>query len=79
MNWIKKNTKLFLLASLTLGLGPFFPEPHILGKIKWIIGGAEGMQLMDWLDFLMYSTPWFLLIISLLLSCLLYTSDAADE
>ena len=36
-----------LIASLTLGLAPFSPEPHIWGKLKWILGGANGMQLMD--------------------------------
>jgi|TARA_B110000211_G_scaffold66948_1_gene77356 hypothetical protein len=37
-----KNTKLFLIASLTLDLAPFFPEPHIVEKIRWTIGGADG-------------------------------------
>jgi len=58
---------MFLLASLTLGLAPFVPEPHILGKAKWILGGANGMGLMDWFDFLMHGTPFFLLIFSLIL------------
>ena len=31
------NWKLFLIASLTLGLAPFNP-PHIWGKIQWILG-----------------------------------------
>lgn len=47
---------------LTLGLAPFVPEPHIWGKIRWILGGANGMQAMDYFDFLMHGTPWFLLI-----------------
>ena len=51
-----------ILVSLTLGLAPFFPEPHIWGKIKWIAGGAVGMSLMDWGDFLMHGLPWMLLI-----------------
>lgn len=51
-----------LLLSLTLGLAPFFPEPHLFGKIRWIAGGAEGMQLIDWGDFLMHGAPWFLLL-----------------
>ena len=56
------NGRLLVLACLTLGLTPFVPEPHILGKIRWIIGGANGMQLMDWLDVAMHGTPWVLLI-----------------
>lgn len=51
-----------LLASLTLGLAPFVPEPHIMGKLRWILGGANGMELMDWMDFLMHGAPWLWLI-----------------
>ncbi len=51
-----------IMASLTLGLAPFVPEPHIWGKLKWIAGGAEGMSLMDWGDFFMHGIPWMLLI-----------------
>lgn len=47
---------------LTLGLAPFFPEPHIWGKIKWIAGGAVGMKMLDWLDFLYHGLPWVLLL-----------------
>jgi hypothetical protein len=25
------------MACVTLGLAPFFPEPHIWGKLKWIL------------------------------------------
>lgn len=38
INQLKNNWKLFLIASLTLGLAPFTP-PHIWGKIQWIFGG----------------------------------------
>lgn len=54
--------RLALISSLTLGLAPFFPEPHIWGKIRWIMGGAVGMQSLDWLDFLFHGTPWLFLI-----------------
>jgi hypothetical protein len=64
---IKKNTGLFLLASLTLGLAPFVPEPHVWGKVKWIIGGANGMSMMDWFDFVMHGSPFVLLVVSLIL------------
>lgn len=56
------NLRFSLIASLTLGLAPFFPEPHIWGKLKWIAGGANGMELLDWGDALMHGTPWILLI-----------------
>jgi len=53
--------KLLLMICLTLGLAPFFPEPHIWGKIKWVFGGAKGMQTMDWLDLIWHGWPWLLL------------------
>mgnify|MGYP000058668569 CR=1 FL=1 len=64
---IRDNTGLFLLASLTLGMAPFVPEPHLFGKVKWVLGGANGMGPMDWFDLAMHGTPVVLLILSLLL------------
>jgi len=56
--------KYFLIIAmcLTLGLAPFVPEPHILGKIRWILGGANGMTLIDWWDTILHGAPWLLLI-----------------
>jgi len=54
--------RMAIIGSLTLGLAPFFPEPHIWGKMRWIMGGAVGMQGQDWFDFLFHGAPWFLLI-----------------
>ncbi|HLT49133.1 MAG TPA: hypothetical protein VKZ90_01685 [Aequorivita sp.] len=56
------NWRIILLLCLTLGLAPFFPEPHIWGKIKWIAGGAEGMQAADWFDVLFHGLPFLLLL-----------------
>ena len=53
------------MASLTLGLAPFYPEPHIVGKLRWLVGGAQGMQAMDWFDLLLHGSPWLLLLVSL--------------
>lgn len=64
---IRENTVLFLIASLTLGLAPFSPEPHVWGKLKWIFGGANGMSTMDWFDFAMHGSPFVLLVLSLML------------
>lgn len=61
------NWKLIILLCLTLGLAPFFPEPHIIGKLKWVIGGANGMALMDWFDLLLHGFPFILLIRLILL------------
>ncbi|HIP37051.1 MAG TPA: hypothetical protein EYG85_09375 [Crocinitomix sp.] len=61
------------MASLILGLAPFVPEPHIWGKLKWVMGGGafsgeHPMGAMDWFDLLMHGTPWLLLIVSLVLN-----------
>lgn len=56
------DIRTWLLASLTLGLAPFFPEPHIVGKIRWIAGGALGMGPMDWFDVALHGLPWLMLI-----------------
>lgn len=61
-----------MLVSLTLGLAPFFPEPHIWGKLKSIAGGVNGMQFMDWFDVFLHGTPWFLFIISVVCQTALF-------
>lgn len=59
---IINDWKLVILGCLTLGLAPFFPEPHLLGKIKWIAGGAVGMAPMDWFDVVLHGFPFVLLL-----------------
>lgn len=51
-----------LVACLSLGLAPFAPEPHIVGKLRWVLGGAHGMAAMDWLDLLLHGAPWLALL-----------------
>ncbi|MCG1036206.1 hypothetical protein [Polaribacter sargassicola] len=72
INLLKKNWKIFLFASLTLGLAPFNP-PHIVGKINWILGGnafsaENGMKTDDWFDVFVHGSPWLLLLISIVLN-----------
>jgi hypothetical protein len=50
--------RIIILACLTLGLAPYFPEPHLLGKLRWVVGGAKGMAAMDWFDLVFHSLPW---------------------
>lgn len=52
------HTWMPVLAAGTLGLAPYTPEPHLTGKIRWLLGGATGMQPVDWLDLLMHASPW---------------------
>lgn len=61
------NLKIIVLLCLTLGLAPYFPEPHIWGKLKWIAGGAIGMTPMDWFDTVFHGFPFLLLIRALFL------------
>lgn len=61
MKEIINDWKILLFGCLTLGLAPFFPEPHIWGKVKWIAGGAVGMGGADWFDFFFHGIPWILL------------------
>ncbi|WP_299253011.1 hypothetical protein [uncultured Lacinutrix sp.] len=59
---ILNNFRLIIILCLTLGLAPFFPEPHLWGKLKWLFGGANGMQIKDWFDVVLHGFPWVLLI-----------------
>jgi hypothetical protein len=58
---VNKSFTLVLLLCLTLGLAPFYPEPHLFGKIKWLIGGGVGMKGQDWFDLILHGTPWLIL------------------
>ncbi|MEQ8244763.1 hypothetical protein [Fulvivirga sp.] len=55
-----------ILLCLTLGLAPFTPEPHLFGKVRWLLGGANGMQLMDYFDLALHGFPWIFLIVRIL-------------
>ncbi len=71
MNPVKSpitSIPLWLVASLTLGLAPFLPEPHVVDKIRWVLGGATGMKLIDWGDLLLHGLPWVGLLGSLIWS-----------
>ena len=59
---ILNDYKIIILLCLTLGLAPYSPEPHIWGKLKWILGGASGMNFSDWFDVFLHGTPFILLI-----------------
>ena len=56
------NIRIVILLCLTLGLAPYYPEPHIVGKLKWVIGGGTGMKLMDVFDLFLHGLPFILLI-----------------
>lgn len=55
-----------LIASLTLGLAPFTPEPHIWEKLKMLAAG-DLTRAIDVFDLLMHGTPWLLLLLKVTL------------
>lgn len=48
---------LVIIACLTLGLAPFFPEPHIWEKLKMLFSGTLSRPI-DIFDFLMHGAPF---------------------
>ena len=61
---MKKYLGLAVMGSLTLGLAPFVPHPHIWKQLKNLWYGRT-MLTMDWLDLLMHGMPWIALFIIL--------------
>ena len=51
---------LLILAALTLGLAPFFPEPHIWEKLKMLAAGELGRPI-DIFDLILHAAPFVLL------------------
>jgi hypothetical protein len=51
----------FVLAALTLGLAPFFPEPHIWEKLKMLAQGGLTRPI-DIFDLALHAAPWLLLL-----------------
>lgn len=74
-----KNIGLLIIASLTLGLAPFTPEPHVWEKLKWVANGATGMVWYDWFDLLMHGSPWVLLGIGVVGKAIFPTGDQSNQ
>ena len=59
---ISTRTLIFMaVAAAWLTFAPFTPEPHLFGKVRWVAGGAEGMELLDWFDLAMHGGAALLL------------------
>ncbi len=56
--------EVFVVAALTLGLAPFFPEPHIWEKLKMLRAGTLRRPI-DWFDLVLHATPFVLLALKL--------------
>jgi hypothetical protein len=55
-----------IVLSLTLGLAPFSPEPHLVEKLRMLQAG-ELVRFIDIFDLILHGTPWCLLLIKLAL------------
>ena len=47
-----------LLFCVVPGLLPFSAEPHIVDKVRWVMGGAVGMQPMNYFDLFLHGSPF---------------------
>ncbi len=56
---------MLFIAALLLGLVPFYPEPHLVEKLRMLSNGALTRPL-DIFDLLMHATPLVLLVIKLI-------------
>jgi hypothetical protein len=60
MNWLDKIPySLLIFLSLTLGLAPFTPMPHLAEKMTMLLAG----ELVKQVDILMHASPVVLLIV----------------
>ena len=55
---------MIVLISLTLGLAPFYPEPHIWEKLKMLASGTLSRPI-DIFDLLMHATPWVIMLLKI--------------
>lgn len=53
------NWPIVIMLCLTLGLSPFFPEPHLWEKLKMLAAGNL-IRPIDIFDLLFHAAPWVL-------------------
>ncbi|MFU8863574.1 MAG: RND transporter [Rhodobacterales bacterium] len=51
-----------IMLCLTLGLSPFFPEPHLWEKLKMLAAGTLTRPI-DIFDLLFHAVPWLVAIL----------------
>ena len=49
-----QTLSIMLMGAVYLTFAPFVPEPHLFGKVRWVMGGAVGMEPLDWFDLAMH-------------------------
>ena len=66
MEWLDKIPWwMAIAAALTLGLAPFFPEPHLWEKLKMLAQGTL-VRPIDIFDLLMHGAPWLVVLLKLM-------------
>jgi hypothetical protein len=45
------------VATLTLGLAPYLPEPHVVEKLRWLATG-QPFRPIDVFDLALHAAPW---------------------
>ena len=55
---------ILILLCLTLGLAPFYPEPHLVEKLRMLFSGSLSRPL-DIFDLLLHGSPFLLLLYKL--------------
>ena len=67
MDWLRKFPTAPLAAmAVMLALAPFYPEPHLLEKLR-MLSHADLRRPIDIFDLSLHGTPLVLLLIKLLL------------
>ena len=67
MNWETVfSWPVLVVLCLTLGLAPFFPEPHLVEKLRMLASGNLHRPL-DIFDLALHATPWAMLLIKFVL------------
>ena len=65
MHWLDKIPfSLLVILSLTLGLAPFTPVPHLIEKIGMLISGNLNKPI-DIFDLIMHASPIALLVMKM--------------
>ena len=68
MKWLGRIPfSLLIILSLTLGLAPFTPMPHLVEKMQMLVAG-ELVRPVDIFDLVMHSAPIVLLFMKITLN-----------
>jgi len=54
---LDRSIWIFGILSIFLAFAPFYPEPHLIGKLNWIMGGGVGMNQEDYFDLFLHGGP----------------------